>query len=419
MAGQGLYRTEKESLKTAFYTGTDTIKRGYALCYDRNTTTAVDGSGTAIGATSSSWGRHGHVEKPASGNLHNFAGIVAGERDRTGPCLVSLIEPDSVARVMEVFTSANCTLDVTILTVVAGSYELGAVGEGTVIGKALQTIDRSSTSGLAQAMIWGVSGGYAAKPYGDAVPSSTNNVYSASIWESCPLNEIRSGLVPGSIYENDYLGGFQPVTATTTTAIEDWIQTEVVSGQTLVSDAPGGVLRVSSEAFNAADDGLTVMYRQHVVVPNTGKNYWAEFRIRVNDIADTPDQFYIGISDVVATVHASGVIDDLVDKVAFFTHSGSTVATLSFITSKTTVQEITTSAATGVADSTWLNVGFVSNGLTSVTPHVNGVAGTAHTTASQLPTAATGLAICYAAHTDQTATVATLDIDKVRIVQLL
>ena len=143
---QGIYRNEKQALKTVRYTGTDTIKQGYALCYDRDTITAPDGSGVAEPAADYSWGRHGWVEQPASGNLHNFAGIVADHRDRTGPCYVSLIEPDAVGRSMNVFNDVDCTADATFLTIQPGSYELGAVGDGIIVAKALQTVDRSATS---------------------------------------------------------------------------------------------------------------------------------------------------------------------------------------------------------------------------------------------------------------------------------
>ncbi len=414
--GQGLYRTEKESLKTVRYTGTDTIKRGYALCYDRDTITAPDGSGTSIAATESSWGRHGHVEKPASGNLHNFAGIVADARQKTGPCLVSIIEPEAIARSMQVFTSANCTMDTTILTVVPGSYELGVAGEGVVVGRALQTIDRSSTSGLAQALIGSID--VLQLPYGLLTPSSTVNSFSSKIWESCPWDTDLAHQ-----YFEDFVNtrpggaanGTAHTTATSTTATNDWIQTENTSGLTAFTEDVGGVLRVSSEANVGAEDGLTVMWRQTPWVPTAGKRIWFEARVKMNNVV-TPDEYSIGLADTLTEACAGGTIDDVVDKILFYTESGTTTLTMEFITSKTSVQEQTTAAAT-VANDTWIQLGFIAD-FASVTPYVNNVAGTAHTTASQLPTSGTGLGIVLAAQVDQTGAVATLDTDWIRIAQM-
>jgi hypothetical protein len=54
--------------KTVYYTGTDTLKTGYALCYDHDATAgkAKENRGQA-------------VEKPSTNNLIYFAGFVAPE----------------------------------------------------------------------------------------------------------------------------------------------------------------------------------------------------------------------------------------------------------------------------------------------------------------------------------------------------
>ncbi len=414
--GQGLYRNEKESKKTVYYSGTDTLKRGYALCYDRDNITAKDGSGSAIAATASSWGRHGWVEKPASGNLHNFAGIVADAPDKTGPFWVSIIEPDSIARSMDVYTEENCTADVTMLTIKPGSYILGGAGEGLIIGRALQTVNRSSSNGLVQALIGALD--ILQLPYGLLTPSGTVNSFSSKIWETCPWNtdlvhkyfEDFVNIRPGNVADGTAL-----LTATSTTETNDWIQTENTSGLTAFTEDVGGVLRVSSEANVAAEDGLTVMWRQTPWVPTSGKRIWFEARVKMNNVV-TPDEYTIGLADTLTEACAGGTIDDVVDKILFYTESGTTTLTMEFITAKTTVQEQTTGAAT-VANATWIQLGFIAD-LASVVPYVNNVAGTAHTTASKLPTSGTGLGIVLSSAVDQTGAIATLDVDWVRIAQL-
>ncbi len=414
--GQGIYKNEKQALKSFWYNGTDTLKQGYLMCFDRANITGLDGSGVAEPATDYGWARHGWVVKPASGNLHNFAGVVAGQRDVPGPAVVSLIEPEAIGRSMNVFTSANCVLDTTMLTIVPGSYEAGVAGEGVVIGRALQTVNRSSTSGLAQALIGALD--VLQLPYGLLTPSGTVNSFSSKIWETCPWDtdlahqyfEDFTNTRPGGA-----ANGTAHTTATSTTATNDWIQTENTSGLTAFTEDVGGVLRVSSEANVAVEDGLTVMWRQTPWVPTSGKRIWYEARVKMNNVV-TPDEYSIGLADTLTEACAGGTIDDVVDKILFYTESGTTTLTMEFITSKTTVQEQTTGAAT-VANDTWVQLGFIAD-FASVTPYVNNVAGTAHATASQLPTSGTGLGICLAAQVDQTGAVATLDVDWIRIAQL-
>jgi hypothetical protein len=245
------------------------------------------------------------------------------------------------------------------------------------------------------------------------------------IWSDCPWYQYSNG-VGGITYFNDYVdrlgGGQQNLTGTSTTEIADWIQTEVTSGQTLRSEVSGGILRVSSEAHASADDGLTVMYRATPFIPADTKTIWFEARVAMTNIdaaAGAEDQFFVGLCNTITSALPSGVVDDTVDKVGFFHHDGSTTATLSFITAKTTVEEITTSAATSLVSGTFVKLGFKITWVSSVqtiTPYVNGVAGTVHNTSTKVPTAGTGLGICYAAVSEGTTT-AILDVDWVRIAQ--
>lgn len=250
---------------------------------------------------------------------------------------------------------------------------------------------------------------------------------SPSLWDDCPIAEMKADPLKGVFYFNDYNdrygGGQQWLTATSTTEIADWIQTEVNSGLTVPVETAGGVLRVSSEANNAANDGLTVMYRATPYVPTDTKTIWFEARIALTNIdaaAGAEDQFFIGLCNTITSALPSGVVDDTVDKIGFFHHDGSVVSTLSFITAKTSVEAITASAATGLVTGAYLKVGFKSEWISSVQnvfPYVNGVKGTAHNTAASVPTAATGLGICYAAVSEGTTT-ALMDIDWVAVAQL-
>lgn len=249
---------------------------------------------------------------------------------------------------------------------------------------------------------------------------------SPALWGDCPWGEYTSGMGNGVTFLNEYVnrlgGGQQSLTGTSTTEIADWIQTQVTSGLTTRNEAVGGILRVSSEGSTSANDGLTVMYRATPFAPTDTKTIWFEARVALTSIdagSGTEDQFFIGLTDTITAALPSGVVDDTVDKVGFFHHDGSTVSTLSFITAKTTVEEITASAATGLVTGTFIKIGFKIEWVDSVqtiTPFVNGVAGTVHNTASSVPTAATGLGVCLAAVSEGTTT-ALLDVDWVRVAQ--
>lgn len=380
--GQGLYRSEKESLKTAFYSGTDTIKRGYALCYDRDNTNAVDGSSTAIPATSSSWGRHGHVEKPASGNLHNFAGIVADERDRTGPCFVSLVEPDAAVRAMQVFTSANCTADSTFLTIVAGSYELGAIGEGLLIGKALQTIDRSSTSGLAQAMIRAVD------PmnvnYGAAVPSSSNNSFSPLIWETCPWDQINSGMLQGLTFYDDFHGGYALAVAQAVTPLLNGVDglTDGTAASIIIheTDEARGVLSLESDT-DQEDVWISVGgnlngFGNYIFSSST--KLWMEARVKTKNITDSKYNSFCGFAEEGLMTNGALITtsDAMADKdfVGFerIFADGDQLDTVHNTAGGGGITVVEADAVTVVAD-TYQNIGIYSDG-TTLTFFNNGVA---------------------------------------------
>lgn len=418
MSQQALYKMEKISLKRVYYTGSDTITEGFALYYDRSNITATDVNGDAILAVSSSYGRHTFVNKPSAipSETSWFAGLVGPGESCAGPGWVNIVERDK--RVHTAYVKANCVMGATVLYLYPNQYYLTNAVYGEPVAVALQTKNTSTTAATVQVFLDASLVSMATVPHGLVVPSSSVNVFSPLIWGDCPWASFMMNPLLGHTYFNDYMGNRVPLVGTSTTEISEWIQTEITSGLTAqVANVVGGALQVSSEAFASADDGLTVMYRDTSWVPNTGKRIWFEARIRMTDIDTTPDQYFIGLIDTLTDIHPSGVIDDTKDKIGFFTHSGSTAGTLEFITAKTTVEAITTGVTTGLADATWINVGFVADLLT-VTPFVNGVAGTAHATAASLPTAATGLGLCIGAHGDQTSTVAAMDIDWVRIAQI-
>jgi len=163
------------AVSNCYYEGSDVLKPGYLLC-------ANSDSGTAANLQADRWHR---AEKPATGKLHNFMGVVAKGRSSFPP------EPNGrdiylPGSVCEVFTDQACTIDSTLLTVKAGSYAAGGTGDGMIIGRALQTVDRSTVNGLVLCKLYGIN------PLNDisrlGIPTSTNNVASGR-----PAAPDRSG----------------------------------------------------------------------------------------------------------------------------------------------------------------------------------------------------------------------------------
>lgn len=394
---------EKHAYKKVFYTGTDTLYNGYVVCYDRD-------AGTAANAE---WNRASWVEKPASGNLDNFAGFVVGlgGAGRAGPGLFKIVDK-RVRQIGVAYGQGAIGIGVPVY-IRADSYYVWAAF-GTTVGTARQT-----TTAAGEILVENESS--PSTPIMSAYGALAGEGPSYALWEDCPWLEMLLNPTLGTTYFNDFVGGFQPITGTSTTEVEDWIQTEVTSGLTQYLADGGSVLRVSSEAYASADDGITVMWRATTWVTEDTKTLWFEARVKMTDIDTTPDQFFVGLCNTLTSMLPSGVIDDTVDKIGFYSHSGTTAATLEFITSKTAVQAQTTGAATGLSDGTYVKLGFKvtwSSSVQTVTPYVNGVAGTAHATALSVPTAGTGLGICLAACVDQTSALAALDVDWIRIAQL-
>lgn len=133
--------------KWVYYEGSDTLHTGYALCYNHD-------KGTAANVNVE---RGAAVEKPASANLENFAGVVHPNSDGvTGPCYVKII----TAGHCEVYSDQNCSGSWDILLWPQNaSYALGAADSKSTTGattnltvdrgvaRSKQQVDRSGTAG--------------------------------------------------------------------------------------------------------------------------------------------------------------------------------------------------------------------------------------------------------------------------------
>lgn len=129
---------------TKYYTGTDTLQSGYALCYDTAASATATDEKTRLGQA---------VLKPATAHLKAFAGIVhPSSAGKTGPCFVDIIVPRR-GDIIQAWTNVNQTAFTTALSVTnAGGYALVADTDATFndqhIGLAAVTVDTSGTAAL-------------------------------------------------------------------------------------------------------------------------------------------------------------------------------------------------------------------------------------------------------------------------------
>jgi hypothetical protein len=152
-----------------YYTGTDTLKEGYALCYNFDATDVTAENLTLSQADSlvETPARRLQVEKPTINNSTHFAGVVSQKfTDFTGPGWIEINMPGSVCNI---WAGANCDHEAAAgiqsgqtLAFTAGAYSFdysGLPGAGSAV--VLQDVDRSTTAGLvlAELCIGNPSGG--------------------------------------------------------------------------------------------------------------------------------------------------------------------------------------------------------------------------------------------------------------------
>lgn len=121
------------------YTGSDALVKGQGLCYDADRGTAADADPKRV---------H-YVEKPSATNNLWFAGVCSQDYTaETGGRWITIFEPGSTVYVA---AGIDTTIDVTMLSCVAGSADPGRWREGGFMGRgtaiALQTITTGQIAG--------------------------------------------------------------------------------------------------------------------------------------------------------------------------------------------------------------------------------------------------------------------------------
>jgi hypothetical protein len=243
------------SLTTSvYYTGSDTLLEGYALCYDFNAADVNQENATQtspnVGEEVWADARRVLVEKCQEGNKIHFAGVVAAASDNTtGPGWVTIHRPGSVCNV---YAASDCdhetsagTASGQLLQVTVNSYAMtdveGFGGTGAAI--VLQDVDRSSTNGLimAELQTGPPSGGYCLCTPGALISSASGFSISAivsAVPAYCGVYQFDDGSAAtnGNIISADMLstdgswGGQKVLFRGSSTLISNAVSIEVHAG---------------------------------------------------------------------------------------------------------------------------------------------------------------------------------------------
>jgi len=254
--------------------------------------------------------------------------------------------------------------------------------------------------------------------YAYGIGSDTSTGPSAAIWATCPVLDIIEDPGVGYYYFDD----FTSPTVDVTTG-DGYTITQSTSGSISHTDLPGGGLLISSGGHSSADDGATVNAGGEIWKPAAGKTLWFEARVKMSDVATTPDQFLVGLTDTDTAPIASGELSVTGENhIVWYTDSGTTAGQIEFATVKAgSADQNSNVNGTVLADDTFVKLGFIVDdvaGNLRVRPFINGqeITSAIVTDTDDIPV--TELCLTYVAQCEQTSANAEMTVDWVRIAQL-
>lgn len=199
--------------------------------------------------------------------------------------------------------------------------------------------------------------------------------FQTDLWANCPILAIMADPSLGTILFDDFF--MFGVTGDLWTVVED----AGASGTDAVQDAANGWYKHFCDGDDNDEAYLASEGESWKLAAN--KPLWFECQLKLTE-ANTDDANW-----VVGLIEGGGAADTLADNgggppadydgACFFKVDGT--MTIQFETSVATAQTTNASLATFVSGTTY-RLGFYWDGVSSVTPYVNGTAGSAHTIAT-------------------------------------
>lgn len=218
----------------------------------------------------------------------------------------------------------------------------------------------------------------------DAKAGSRGRGLTRSLWNQAPLQQVLGGgLGDGFGFIDDFLTldlseSGAAADGSDLTVAGSWCLTNATSGTAaLDAAAKGGVLLLDSAAATN-NQGAQIQFGGAAgvasFIASANSKIYYEARIKAADIGSTTVQIFAGLAEVDTTLFASAA-NSTANHVGF---EAINTTSLSYVHEKAGTRVSDTSAGT-IADDTYIKVGFLINGLTSITPFVDGVAGTVQT----------------------------------------
>ncbi len=178
----------------------------------------------------------------------------------------------------------------------------------------------------------------------------------------------RSSFAGGAPFAREYFGRSEDFSLggdiVSTTAYAGWSVTPVGASTLVMGDVLGGQLQLVSSAVE--NEGIQMQTDGEFFLPAALNDIWFEAQISGNDV--TQDDWFVGICTTDPTIVA-GNPDDVI---GFWTHDGD--ANLDFEVSANLGAGAPVDTLIDLTDNTPIRVGFHVQGLTKVTPYINGVA---------------------------------------------
>ena len=223
-----------------------------------------------------------------------------------------------------------------------------------------------------------------------AKSGSIDRGLSPNLWNQAPLQQVLGGgLGEGFGFIDDFLA-FDADS-------KSWVLTNATSGTGAIDPAAkGGVLLLDSAAATN-NQGVQIQLGGAVgassFIASANSKIYYEARVKAADIGSTTVQIFAGLAEVDTSLFASAA-NSTANHVGF---EAINTLSLSYVHEKAGTRVSDTSAGT-IADDTYIKVGFVINGLTSITPFVDGVAGTVQTASIPI-VALTPTFVCHSSGT--------------------
>tara|TARA_R100000995_G_scaffold84891_1_gene65558 strand:+ start:586 stop:1341 length:756 start_codon:yes stop_codon:yes gene_type:complete len=194
---------------------------------------------------------------------------------------------------------------------------------------------------------------------------------SPNIWSQSPLTQLSvGGIDEGFGIIDDFL---------TFDDENKWVLTQATAGTAALDvAAKGGVLLLDS-ASSTNNQGVQIQLGGAAgassFIANANSKIYYEARVKIADIGSTTCQMFAGLAIVDTSVFASAA-NSTANHIGFEAINTTAMG----IHSEKAGSRSSTAAVHTVADDAYVKLGFVVDGLTKITPYVNGVAKDAITT---------------------------------------